>query len=368
MAGRLTCWACGTRRVELMSSSNIVLLVDWAADGHSFWLGDLLEERGFRVLTVGIPDYSMRNRQVKWRKGLLWWQYLVLGYRGAQLARQTDSIVVAWNFIPGVFAAAVSQCFPKPRANVVSLNAIAFSKGVIHNFARGFVYRRAFASGRLWLTVNSDALRELYGQWFGFTQSRVEVLRDCWSEDYMVGDPVMDDEGYVFAGGEAARDWPLVLEIAKQRPDVRFEVVARRKHWPSTHACPPNVHLRFDTSEEEFYSLVKGSRLVLNPLNSTVTAGLIVLMRAALLGRVVLATRTPATETCYPRELRHLLFEMGDVGGFCALIEAFWQNDDARVKAAQSLQDYVYANRSPYRFADQVAQLVRRAAGDGAAR
>jgi hypothetical protein len=345
-----------------MSRSNIVLLVDWSASGDSFWLADLLEDRGFRVLTVGIPDYSMRNRQVKWRKVLLWWQYAVLGYRGAQLARQTDSIVVAWNFIAGVFAVIVSQLFPQPRGSVVSLNAIAFSKGVIHNLARGFVYRRAFASGRLWLTVNSEALRELYGQWFGFSQSRVEVLHDCWTEDCKVGDPGMDDEGYVFVGGEAARDWPLVLEIAKQCPDVRFEVVARRKDWPSTHMCPLNVHLRFDISEEDFYGFVEGSRLVLVPLNSTVTAGLIVLLRAALLGRVVLATRTPATEACYPRELRHLLVEMGDVAGYCAQIESLWQNDDARVSAARLLQGYVYASRSPDGFADRVAQLVRRTA------
>jgi len=345
-----------------MSRSNIVLLVDWSASGDSFWLADLLEDRGFRVLTVGIPNYSMRNRQVKWRKVLLWWQYAVLGYRGAQLARQTDSIIVAWNFIPGVFAVIVSRLFPQPRSSVVGLNAIAFSKGVVHNFARGFVYRRAFASGRLWLTVNSEALRELYGRWFGFSQSRVEVLLDCWTEDYEVGDPDMDDEGYVFVGGEAARDWPLVLEITKQCPDMRFEVVAWRKDWPSTRTCPPNVHLRFDMLEEDFYGLVKRSRLVLIPLNSTVTAGLIVLMRAALLGRVVLATRTAATEACYPRGLRHLLVEIGDVAGYRAQMESLWQNDDSRVSAARLLQGYVYASRSPDGFADRVAQLVRRTA------
>lgn len=344
-----------------MSSSNVVLLVDWAADGNGFWLGDLLEERGFRVRIVGIPNYSLRNRQVKWRKALLWWQYVVLGYRGAQLARRTASTVVAWNFIPGVFAAIVNQVFREPRVNVVSLNAIAFSKGAMHSFARRLVYRRAFASGRLWLTVNSHALRTLYGQWFGFTRSRVEVLYDCWSPAYKVGGPNGDDEGYVFAGGEAARDWPLVLEIAEQLPDVLFEVVAPRKDWPSSRSCPPNVHVQFDITEEDFYSLLEGSRLVLMPLNSTVTAGLIVLMRAALLGRIVVSTRTPATETCYPRELRHLLVEKGDDAGFCALIETLWGDADARVMAARLLQDHVYAERSPFGFADRVAELVRRA-------
>lgn len=345
-----------------MSRLSIVLLVDWDTRSHSFWLADLLEERGLRVLTVGIPDYSVRNRQVKWRKALLWWQYLVLGYRGAQLARRTDSVVLAWNFIPGVFAAIASEAFRKPRVRVVSLNAIAFSKTRFHNFARELIYRRAFASGRLWLTVNSDALRDLYDRWFGFARSRVDVLHDCWSEDYTLKDPCKHDEGYVFAGGEAARDWPLLLDIAKKLPNVPFEVVAPRKDWPSSRSCPPNVHLRFDISEDDFYSLLEGSRLVLMPLSSTVTAGLIVLMRAALLGRVVLATRTPATETCYPRDLRHLLVKMSDEAGFCALIEAFWMNDDKRMTAAQSFQNYVYSQRSPYSFADRVATLVRRVA------
>jgi hypothetical protein len=107
-----------------------------------------LAERDFRVTTLGIPDYSMRNRHAKWRKVLLWWSYLVLGYRGVQLARRSAAVIVLWNFIPGVFAVLVSRVLPKPRVRVVSLNAIAFRKGVIHDFARRFVYRTAFASGR----------------------------------------------------------------------------------------------------------------------------------------------------------------------------------------------------------------------------
>ena len=347
-----------------MSDSKVVLLVDWVVGDNAFWLSELLAERGSQVVTLGIPDYSMRNREVKWRKVLLWWQYLVLGYRGVQLARRSSAIVVSWNFIPGIFAVLVSRILPSPRVRVVSLNAIAYRKGTIYDFVRGLMYRTAFASGRLWLTVNSEEVRRLYEEQFGFLPERVEVLHDCWTRDYELGDPGRRDEGHIFVGGEAARDWPLVLEVAARRPEVRFELVARRKDWPPAATCPPNVHLQFDTSDKEFYGLVEGSRLVLIPLSSTVTAGLIVLIRSALLGRLVLATRTPATEACYPAELDHLLVHTGDAIGFCTLIDALWHDDDVRVEAARSLQDHVYESRTPHEFADRVADLVRRAGSE----
>ena len=154
-----------------------------------------------------------------------------------------------------------------------------------------------------------------------------------------------------------------MLEVAARRPKVRFELVARRKDWPPAATCPPNVHLQFDTVHKEFYRLVEGSRLVLIPLRDTMTAGLIVLMRAALLGRLVLATRTPATLACYPPELEHLLVRTGDAIGFCTLIDALWHDDDVRIEVARSLQDHVYASRTPDGFADCVADLVHRARG-----
>jgi len=344
----------------------VLLLVDWDVGDDAFWLRDLLTKRGFDVLTLGIPHYSMRNREVKWRKVVLWWQYVALGYRGARIARRGPAVIVSWNFIPGVFAAQFSRISPEPRSPVLSLNAIAHRNDMVRDAVRWLVYRTAFASGLLWVTVNTEELRERFETQFGFLPARVEVLPDCWEARYETGDPSRPDEGYIFVGGEASRDWELVLDIAECCSDLQFEIVARRKHWPMNRPCPRNVHLRFDTSEQEFYRLVAGSRLVLMPLVDRMTAGLIVLIRAALLGRLVLATRTPATETCYPAELAHLFVDIGDAEGFCTLIRALWHDENGRVHAARALQSYVHERRSPDAFADRIADLVRRVISEAA--
>lgn len=344
-----------------MTQPGLVVLVDWRLGDQPFWLSELLKERGFTVQVLGIPNYEMRNRIVKWRKLLLWWQYAVLGWRGARLARRTGSTIVAWNFIAGVFATLASQCARAPRPAVVSLNAIAFAKGRLHNAGRALAYRLAFATDRLWLTVNSEELRELYEEWFGFKRSRVEVLRDCWTSAYLLGDPSEVGDPYVFSGGEASRDWPVLLQIAEECPDIPFEVVARRKYWPSALQLPANVHVQFDTSEDAFYTLVEHSRLVLVPLKTEVTAGLIVLIRAALLGRLVISTRTPATESCYPAELRGSLSDIGDAAGLRATLEHFWNDGSSRLHAARALYDFIHTERSPAVFADRVADLARQA-------
>jgi hypothetical protein len=337
----------------------VVLLLDYWVPAHhrKYWLQKKLEDLGLEVHVEYIHDYDMLNRQVQWRKLILWKQYLQLGLRGARLARARGGIVVAWNFIPGAFAALVSRLRGHPGPPVVGLNMIYYDKGWVLNSIRSAIYRFAGGRGRLLLTVSSHSLRRQYVDRFGFGSEQVMVLHDPWQPEYTTAGPSLDDGGYVFSGGEAARDWGTLLSVARACPDIPFKVVARRMRWKQTDV-PRNVEVRFDTSGEEFYSLAAGARLVVMPLVDRVTSGLIVLVRSVLLGRPVLGTRTPAMMPYFPADCSDLLVGIGDAEQLASKTKDYWNNPDLRLVKAQSLQDHVIAKFSPDAYARQVADLV----------
>ena len=334
----------------------LVLLVDWQLGPVKFWLQEKLGNEGFEVSIIGIPNYSMRNRTVKWRKLILWWQYFRLGKEGARLARQLDGIVVGWNFIAGAFAALF---MPKKSKRVISLNMIAHDKGVVNHFLRSWIYNRGFSAERMIATVNSEELRDLYLKSFKIRPDQLYVLHDCWAPTYEQRKPSVEGEDYVFSGGEAARDWDSLLKVARKLSEVKFEVVARKMNWPSNRDVPPNVQVFFDLDETSFYAMVKKSRLVLLPLKGKVTAGLIVLIRAILLGKLVVTTDVAATKSYYPECATDLLVPEGDPMKLSLVTQRYYSNTDLRIDKAFAVQNFTLANHSPEAFARRVGELVQ---------
>lgn len=337
----------------------IVLIVDWRLSDDEFWLQGELERLGFRVVTEGIPDYDMKNRQIRWRKLILWMEYLMLGWCGARMARRVGGVVVAWNFVTGV-CAIMASCLFRNRPPVVALNMIAHEKSKLHNLFRRLVYHWAFGTNRMLITANSSQLRDQYIESFRINPVSISVLHDPWSRDYEVRPPDALDSGYAFSGGDTARDWDALLAAAQICPEIPFKVVARRMAWRPKRQIPPNVSVVFDTSLDEFYTMARQSRIVLLPLNSNVTAGLIVLIRSLLLGRPVIATETPVLTPYFPDECGDLLVPMGGVEEMASTLRRYWTDHELRVKRAAALQSHVLEHFSPDAYARQVADVVGR--------
>ncbi len=341
-------------------SCNIVLLVAWSLKGEKFWLEKELENIGFKVTTLDISNFNPKNRVIKWREILLWIGHLKLAWRGIQLARQTESIIVAHYFLVGIFASLLSApILSKKRLPVIALNMIARNKGIVNQILRRLVYQTAFSSDRLLLTVNSPELREQYINTFGIRPKNIFVLRDCWWPELEVSLPNLNDNEFVFSGGEAARDWDTLLSVAEACPEIHFKVVARRMTWVPRKEVTSNVDVLFDTSEEEFYSLAASSRLVMLPLVGKVTAGLIVLIKSIFLGKMVITTDTPATAPYYPNDCHDLLVSESDVETMICKLKYYWINHENRIQKARKVQNYVLHDFSPEVYAKQVSNLIK---------
>ena len=346
-----------------MMRPRLVLLLDDSVEGGRHWIATGLSRRGYEVAMLDIPGYSMRNRRVRWRKAILWAQYFGLAARGLRLARAGNAAIVATNFQVGAVTAALARCLRGARPQVLALNAIIRDRGTAQTWMRAWIYKAASGSGRLHLTVNSDENAMRYQRQFGFDEQRISVVNDPWAPHYPLEEKSDSGAASVFCGGEAGRDWETFFAVARRHPAIRFVGVALRKDWTHTKPLPANVDMRFDLPEESFYECVGQARLVLLPLKGSATSGLIVLLRSILMGRLVLATRTPATEGYYPGERSDLLVAPGDAASLSELVDRYWNDAAARREAAAAVKAYILERRSPEGYLDAIAAILKTASG-----
>ncbi|MBF2007220.1 MAG: glycosyltransferase [Chlorogloeopsis fritschii C42_A2020_084] len=337
---------------------SIIILVSFRLSQEKFWLHQELEKLGFNVTTLDIPDYNFKNRIVKWREILLWFDYFKLALRGIKVAKQNESVVVSLHFLVGVFVTILSRILTNKKQPVIALTLLAHNKGILNQLLRQITYRLAFLSDKFLMTVNSSDLREQYIKSFGIPPQIISVLYDCWDSYYEILPPNNNDDKYIFSGGEAARDWDTLLAVAAACPEIQFKIVARKMYWNFSRKLTLNVEVFFDTSDEKFYSLALQSRLVLLPLVGKVTAGLIVLIRSVLLGKMVISTETPATKLYYPDDCRDLLVAESDVETIISRIKYYWEEHENRINKAIKLQAYMKEKFSPEVFTKQLSILI----------
>lgn len=339
-------------------SKTIVLLVDWRLDKHEFWLKTELEKLGYNIYLIGIPNYNMLNRVVKWRKFILWWHYVVQGWQGALRGKKYNSIIISWNFIPGVFCSIFSKIIMRNRHPVISLNMIAHNKGIINNLIRDFIYKFSFTKTDIFITVNSEEYRKFVISKYRINPNNIFVLNDPVDIIPPIIYKDTEDEGYVFSGGEAARDWDTLMRAAFLCPEIPFVIIARKKYWKFGENIPPNIKVYFDTSAEVFYSMALKSRLVVLPLNSFATAGLIVLKNCVLLNRLVISSETPATKLYYPLTCRDLLVPIGDSKRMAEKIKEYYGSPSKRERKIKLQKDHIINNFSQKVYTNRLNYLI----------
>ena len=160
------------------------------------------------------------------------------------------------------------------------------------------------------------------------------------------------------SGGWHPADWDTALEAARLASDIEFVFVAWSRLWRDV-AVPPNVTVKLDLSQDEFYDSLARARLVAVPLLGDVTAGLIVLINAALRGKLVIATRTPVTEVYVPPSCREALVPMGDPEALAEAIRRYCCDDAGRLAQAIEFQDFVVTTHSAQAYTQRLLGHIR---------
>lgn len=215
---------------------------------------------------------------------------------------------------------------------------ISHDKGIFNRLVRKIVYNTAFKYPDFYMTVNSAELIDEYSSEFNIDKSHCFLLYDCIQNHYETASYSQGD-GTVFCGGEAKRDWLTLFKAATLLPQIQFTCVARKINFDKTLHLPGNVTMYFDTDQDFFYNKLKESSVVAMPLSTTAPAGLIVLIRAALLSKPVIVTSTSSTRNYVTDKKNGILIEKGDEKDLARQLTVLLSDNSFREKLCFNMRE-----------------------------
>lgn len=213
----------------------------------------------------------------------------------ARSARARDDAVLV-SHLPGMAAATNLMrraICPKTRHIAFAFNFTDLPQG------RRRAWFRHALRGIDEFVVFSHFERPLYAAHFGISEDRIRFLP--WAMERPVPgphNPVQDivAAGYLCAIGGEARDYALLADVMRRKPEVPLVIVAR-PYSIAGLTFPPNVRVFTNLPAPETWRIAVDSRGLLIPLKTDTTAcGHITLVGAQLLGLPLVITRSRGVE------------------------------------------------------------------------
>jgi glycosyltransferase involved in cell wall biosynthesis len=155
---------------------------------------------------------------------------------------------------------------------------------------QAFFFRRV---GRF--VVSSRAECMIYSDHFGIDRERFDFI--LWGVNApVVSNMQTGSRPYVCAVGGNARDYPLLMQVAAARPDIRFVVVARPANLAGLN-IPPNVETMCNIPYPDAMAVVKGARMMALPLLRTdAPCGHVTIVSTFYLGTPLVITASTGIE------------------------------------------------------------------------
>jgi glycosyltransferase involved in cell wall biosynthesis len=175
--------------------------------------------------------------------------------------------------------------------------------------------------------VSSTIERALYAAHFGIDPHRIDML--LWGVNPPeVSNTVLVAGDYVCAVGGNARDYPMLMDVARARPDIAFVVVVRPANLEGLNV-PPNVRTFTNIPFADAMAVVRDARVMALPLVTTQTpCGHVTIVGAFYLGTPIVVTASTGIEDYVQDEITGLTAPSGSAAAFGAAIDRMW-NDPA---------------------------------------
>lgn len=329
-----------------------VLIYNWKCPEND-WFKEELEKSGNEVVVIDNPDDG-EIRYKKWHRAVNFMECLLMALRAIKMDK--DYVIVSMCATPGIIASIMDISQHK----IVALNLLCHTQKnptVVQRIRDAF-YRKAFANPNLYSTCNEDSNREDYIKRFNIRDDRrLLILEDAISSDEIASN--VNESEYIFSGGASARDWETLLGCAELTPEYKYCICARESDWPKGKLLT-NVNVSFNVPKETFNDLLVGSKLILVPLNSDITAGLLVLLNAIKQNKMVLCTDTKTIRKFLPQKFHSkLLCKMFDCNDLQNKVKwAMNLSDAARKEIADELKAHFYEKYSTDAYMKKFRTLV----------
>ena len=330
----------------------LLFLVDTKA-GDIQWMTQYFEDENYTTLAIAMNS-SLKNRTISWRKSILFYKYIHVSFKTISRSTKQD-VIISGNFIVGAFIAFFCKTLSLQRT-ILSLNMISHEKGLVNKIVRKVIYNTAFKYPKFYTTVNSKELIDYYAANYSIRKDHFFVLEDPIMNYYEVA-TFSEGNGTVFCGGEAMRDWKTLFKAAEILPDVRFVAIARKINFDASLKIPNNVTLYFDKPYDFFYEKLKESSIVAMPLSTTAPAGLIVMIRSAMLSKPIIVTSTSSTRNYIDDQFNGILIDIGDEKKLALKISLLLSDPKIRERISLNMNETI-KKFSIYNFSKKMEGMI----------
>lgn len=323
----------------------IILLYNWKCK-EDHWMPIELKKIGYNVEIVDLPSTNEKRRMKKIYK----LSNLMVNYKLAKKAvniAEDGDIIISLSCTPGIFCSYLTRGSKIKTLALTLLIHQNNKKSVIEKLRNKF-YEGAFKNKLFWTSCNSKLDIEKYEALFNLKDKKIFCLPDTIENIDASKYKNIENEDYVFAGGISERDWDSVIKAADKLKNIKFKIVAKKEDWKNTYPNLPNVETYFNVEPEVFDKLLMKSSIVLLPLKSEATAGLMVLFKAIQFKKIILATRTNSTKLFIDSKYHDsLLYTLRDYNDLSNKIEKInMLSIEERKKINMNLNNYIYSNFS----------------------
>ena len=218
-------------------------------------------------------------------------------------------IILCWFSTTGKIMNLISRLLGNNR-HIISMNWLN-PGGKKHGFHYQLA-RYAITNPMCTIVVNTSTSLPKWNQFMDYERNDYIVVPDVYDDTVPFEKCNRLFNNTFFSGGYGNRDWSLFVTLAKQNPDCKFICVARKEDFISKvdmNEIPYNLDYYFNTSEKEYYSLMRESSVVVLPIIGNTISGLVNIIRAAQYGLLCCVSRTDSTYQYYSSINKNLVVE-----------------------------------------------------------
>jgi glycosyltransferase involved in cell wall biosynthesis len=207
-------------------------------------------------------------------------------------------------------------------------------------------------------SIEADRLRE----WLGANSPR--VLFVPFGVDTEAFRPKSDhgpEVDVVSIGADPRRDFELLLEVARRRPEVSFRIVASGERVRALAPLPPNVVSESEIPLEAVRERLASARVVALPVRENSYSGATTtLLQGMAMGKPVVVSRTDAVADGYDLEdgANCVLVTPGDAEAFEAALSELLSSSNTADNLGARARETVVRGFSWQRYTDRLWEIL----------
>jgi glycosyltransferase involved in cell wall biosynthesis len=241
--------------------------------------------------------------------------------------------------------------------------AFAFNFTRLPRGLRHSLMRRAFASVDRFI-VFSEFERSLYADYFRVPAERFEMLHWGVAEPAVASAEIPTSDA-ICAVGSQARDYPTLLAAMRRLPHLRLILVATVDSLRGLD-IPENVTVRLEVPLSEAHSVIRSSRFMVLPLQSSqVPCGHVTMVTAMYCARAIVATQSSGISDYLTPGQNGLTVLPNDPAALAAAIQHLWDDPALATKLGQNGRQFALANCTESKTIDFVRDLISRVEATG---